>query len=337
MQIKYLHKNIYKLYRWSRTAEEMDKYREKYENGVKKWEKLKKEKVSKEALQEFSGISRATYFRHKNALESLAIGIIPPSKKPKNVRKKQWTEEQIKIILQIRTENPTYGKLKIKVILERDFKVILGVSTVNRILNYLKSKKKISQSLSAGKKKRPRVFKKHAKPWTYKDYTQIIMGERMQLDHMTVSKNGKTFKEFHAWDRPSKFVYSNVYSKANSSSAKRFLLELLEKAPFKILSIQVDGGSEFMKDFEDACESLGIPLIVLPPKKPTYNGGVERSNRIFREEVYAKIDFYADTITEIRVELAKEVEKYNTYRPHQGLNGLTPMEYIENTLSAEAF
>jgi len=61
------------------------------------------------------------------------------------------------------------------------------------------------------------------------------------------------------------------------------LLEYVQKVPFKIKSIQVDGGSEFMAEFEDACQELNIPLIVLPPASPKYNGGVERANRTFRE------------------------------------------------------
>jgi hypothetical protein len=41
------------------------------------------------------------------------------------------------------------------------------------------------------------------------------------------------------------------------------------------------GGSEFMKHFENECQKLGIELYVLPPKRPQYNGGVERANRTF--------------------------------------------------------
>ncbi|MBA3814446.1 MAG: transposase [Alphaproteobacteria bacterium] len=58
---------------------------------------------------------------------------------------------------------------------------------------------------------------------------------------------------------------------SKSSSAKRFLLDFVKNAPHTILSIQVDGGPEFMDQFEDACAELGIPLIFLPPSKPTYN------------------------------------------------------------------
>jgi hypothetical protein len=30
-----------------------------------------------------------------------------------------------------------------------------------------------------------------------------------------------------------------------------------------------------MMKFEEACRELGIPLVVLPPASPKYNGGVE--------------------------------------------------------------
>lgn len=60
-----------------------------------------------------------------------------------------------------------------------------------------------------------------------------------------------------------KYQEAAVYSHAKSSSAKRFLLDIVKQAPFCIESIQVDGGLEFMAEFEDACEELNIPLIVL--------------------------------------------------------------------------
>ncbi len=43
--------------------------------------------------------------------------------------------------------------------------------------------------------------------------------------------------------------------------------------------IQVDGGSEFMGDFEDECAERKPPLKVLPPHSPELNGVVERTNR----------------------------------------------------------
>lgn len=85
-----------------------------------------------------------------------------------------------------------------------------------------------------------------------------------------------------------------------------------------------------MAEFEEACTDLNIPLIVLPPSKPSYNGGLERGNQIFREEFYGQPDLLADSIGAMRAELTKAVNKYNSYRPHYVLKGLTPMQYIQN-------
>ena len=333
MQIKGLHKNIYRLYAYARTQECLEVYRQKYLHQVQRWEKLGSEGVSLDLRQEIVGISRATYYRHRKILRKLEKGIAPPSKKPKRLNKPRWGESHKQLVLQIRRANPTYGKEKIAIILKRDHHQTISQSTVGRILKFLKEKGLISRSISALRTKRKRVFKKHAKPWEFKDYKTMELGERVQIDHMTVTKNGITFKHFQAWERHSKYIDAVVYSNAKASSARRFLIDFVKQAPIKIESIQVDGGSEFMAEFEDACAQLKIPLIVLPPKKPEYNGGVERGNRTFREEFYNRTDLLEDSVRGMQAALTKAVKKYNTYRPHRNLKGLTPMEYIKNTLS----
>ena len=87
-----------------------------------------------------------------------------------------------------------------------------------------------------------------------------------------------------------------------------------------------------MAEFEDACRELNIPLTVLPPSKPTYNGCVECGNSIFREEFYARQDILVDSIRVFRAELSKAINKYNTYRPHFSLKRMAPLQYIQNHL-----
>lgn len=329
MQIISLHKNIYRFYSYARTQECLDAYRIKYEDSVRKWEEIKESTGSDPLAKKYSGISRATYYRRKKILEDLKLGILPPSKKPRKLNKPDWGEAEKQLVLRIRRENPTYGKDKIAIILKRDHGQTISESTVGRILNHLKEKGLIQKSLSASRKKRKRNFSKgHAKPWTFKDYKDMELGERVQIDHMTVTKNGICLKHFQAWDRRSKYIAANVYSNAKSSSAKKFLKEFVQNCPFKVQSIQVDGGSEFMAEFEEACEELQIPLLVLPPRKPQYNGGVERGNRIFKEEFYSNRNILADSIGAFRAELKGALLKYNSYRPHAALDGLTPNAYI---------
>ena len=71
MQIKRLHKNIYRLYAHSRTQECLDVYRRQDEGKVHKWQKLKQEGVCDKTAQEFSGLSKASYYRARKRLKDL--------------------------------------------------------------------------------------------------------------------------------------------------------------------------------------------------------------------------------------------------------------------------
>jgi len=332
MQLKGMHKGIYTLYSYASKHLYVKARREKHQKTVKQWDRLKSTGMDSKYLPEYSGCSRATYYRAKKRLKEIESGKFPASKRPKHLNKPKWGESEKQLVLRIRRENPTYGKAKITTILKRDHEFTMSESTVGRILTHLKEKKLITKSISAVRARRKRNFNRgHAKPWKYKDYNKMELGERVQIDHMSVCKNGIRVKHFQAWERRSKYIHAHVYSNATSRSAKRFLEEFIELAPFKIKSIQVDGGSEFMLDFEQACADKGIPLIVLPPAKPTYNGGVERGNRTFREEFYLPASMQADSVGAIQYELKKAVKKYNEYRPHFSLDGLTPIQYIENS------
>src|SRR5579875_3930077 len=79
-----------------------------------------------------------------------------------------------------------------------------------------------------------------------------------------------------------RFTAAKAFSTATAGCAKNFLDKLLTAFPFKIAGIQVDGGSEFMAEFEQACHDKGLTLFVLPPKRPDLNGAVERAQSSWR-------------------------------------------------------
>ena len=56
-------------------------------------------------------------------------------------------------------------------------------------------------------------------------------------------------------ERQSKSIHAAVYSNAKSSFAKGFLLDFIDKVPFKGVFIHVDGRFEFMDEFEKTCWS----------------------------------------------------------------------------------
>jgi transposase InsO family protein len=326
MQICYLHKKISNLYCYVVPGKSKTEYEKLCEESVMKWGECHKSGMPFWKIQEILGISRATYYRRRRFLKE---GVIK-SKKPRTTRTTKFNKDIYSLVLKLRRENPTYGKFKIGILLKRDYDIQISESSVGRILKKLK----VPKSVSALRKKKRRVFNKHAKPFKFKEYKDMEIGENVQIDHMTVTKNGVTVKHFAAWERRSKYILANCYGNAKSSTATKFLKELIGEAPYKIRSIQVDGGSEFMAEFEDACRELDIPLMILPPASPKYNGGVERSNRVFREEFYDSNSLLEDSICGIRRELLKAVEKYNNFRPHNNLQGMTPLEYIKSVLEA---
>ena len=98
---------------------------------------------------------------------------------------------------------------------------------------------------------------------------------------------GVILKHFTAADVVSRWSVAEVAGAATASVAVRMLDALACRLPYPVRAIQVDGGSEFMAEFEAACQTRGIRLFVLPPRSPKLNGCVERTNRTWREEFYA--------------------------------------------------
>ena len=98
--------------------------------------------------------------------------------------------------------------------------------------------------------------------------------------------------------------------------------------PFPVEAIQVDGGSEFEAEFEADCLRRHIRLFVLPPNSPKLNGHVERAHLTHTEEFYEVTDS-SFNISELNSELLDWERIYNTVRPHQALNYLTPLEFLQ--------
>ena len=99
------------------------------------------------------------------------------------------------------------------------------------------------------------------------------------------------------------------------------------RLPFAVKAIQVDGGSEFMAEFEAACAEQGLALFVLPPRSPKLNGRVERRNGTARREFWELYDGDLE-LPPLQAALRAWEEDYNHERPHQALGYLTPAEHL---------
>lgn len=298
------------------------------------WERLKKFCVPDTDIARITGISRTTFYRRKRAFTAFGTqGLARRSQRPNRVRQSAIPRTVRDLVLDLRRQHHTYGKAKITVLLARDHGITLSESTVGRILSDLMQRGLVVRYAAATRIVRKRKFDRHASRWAY-DLRAKAPGEMIQVDHMSVNKHNVHFKHFQAWDPISKYVHGEVYNTATSANAARFLDGLQQAMPFPIRSIQVDGGSEFMKDFEQACKDKAIPLYVLPPKRPQYNGGVERMNRTMRDDLYARKDLVAENINGFRDAVSHATHTYNHYRPHQALDNLTPVQYVAKLQAA---
>ena len=211
MRIITLPRNFFKVCRYAERSNIFHEFCLKYEDAIREWTHLRKTyRMSFADLSKQFGFSRATYYRRRKILAELDVGKAPIRRKLQRLTQRKWSEAETALVLKIRRENPTYGKFKIFHILKRDYGFKFSESTVGRILNRLMDDGKITKSISAMKAKRKRRFNAHAQPAYFKKYEDMELGERVQIDHMTVTKNGISFKHFQAWERRSKTIIAQI-------------------------------------------------------------------------------------------------------------------------------
>ncbi len=119
-----------------------------------------------------------------------------------------------------------------------------------------------------------------------------------------------------------------AYRRATAQAATDFLDILQHRMPFPIRALQVDGGSEFAAEFEQACQQRGLLLFVLPPRSPKLNGAVERANRTPPRSSIRSIPIRC-TSTPSTAMLRQWEKIYNTVRPHHALGYLTPQQFLD--------
>jgi transposase InsO family protein len=276
------------------------------------------------------GVARATMYRWNKRLQDRNLrGLEESSRRPKRLRTVSWAPELIEAVLEMKEQYPRWGKEKLCVLLEREGWQT-SASTVGRILAYLGKRGVLYDAV-----KEVRWGQKQAKRRVYalrkpKNYPVEQPGDLVQIDTLDVNlMPGVHFKHFTARDMISRWDVLQASQRATANTAKAFLESVEQRLPFPLKAVQVDGGSEFMAEFEQACQEKGIRLFVLPPRSPKLNGCVERAHRTHVEEFY---QVYADD-WELPVmnQVLQEWERiYNQVRPHHSLDNLTPQEYIRS-------
>lgn len=276
---------------------------------------------------------RSTLYRWKARQDRFGShGLEPCSRAPK--RKAPQTiranPELRAAVERLRREHPECGKATLGPLL-RSQGYKLSDSSVGRILGDLKRRGVIRDApviaLSARKKRRSQRAYAVRRPVAC---APALPGELVQLDTLSVTvQPGFAVKQFTAVDYVSRFAVADVVAKATAASAAAFLDQLLARMPFLVRALQIDGGSEFMADFESACQQRKITLYVLPPRSPNQNGRVERLNGTYRYGFYEAYLNLPDSLAQLRPQLHHFTDFYNFQRPHHSLDFRSPNHYLQ--------
>ena len=282
------------------------------------------------------GISPDTFYRWKKRFKpGLLVTLESASTKPHAMRVSTLSFDTVQTVVNLRKRDMALSKYKIATILIRDQGMHLSASTIGRIL----TKRGLIEEaqLIKGIRRRKRVNWKIPRYRITAEHRYKSPGHLVQIDTKHVIILGQRFYQFTAIDCFTRIGYSRIYSSATTTNGKDFLISLLLAFPFKVQAIQTDNGHEFLLYFHEECAKRGIVHFFSRPRTPTDNSMVERIIQSTEYELW----LFDETIIPDTIYLNKRIAawfgRYNTYRPHQSLNYLTPMEYYQLKLKGEVY
>jgi len=137
-----------------------------------------------------------------------------------------------------------------------------------------------------------------------------------------------------ATDHHGKIAYARMYTTKSSASAKDFLYRLHYLIDASIANVQTDNGSEFYDEFGEALLDLEIAHWFSRARTPEDNAVAERFNQTIQVE-WINDGNFTTNVDEFNTEVTEWLIEYNFVRPHQTLDYLTPIEYLEDTLEKQ--
>ena len=296
---------------------------------LKAWRALRGRGLSGQEAAEALQLPRSTLYRWEGRLKAEGLrGLENRSRRPTRVRQPEWGAALAVQVRRLRESCHGWGKEKLAPLLWEDGERV-SISTVGRILKHLKARGLLIEPLRHPVQPKRRAGKRPYAVRKPRGYSVAEPGDLVQVDTVEVRPMpGVVIKQFTARDVVSRWDVVEAHSRATAGQAKAFLGRLRERMPFPVRAIQVDGGSEFQAEFEQACAQQGIRLFVLPPHSPKLNGHVERAQRTHKEEFYAYYEGAFDLVS-LNKALRRWERVYNTVRPHHSLGRRTPARYLQ--------
>lgn len=181
-------------------------------------------------------------------------------------------------------------------------------------------------------------------PKTFKDYQVGFV--HMDIKYLPqLPEETKRRYLYVAIDRASRWVDFEVRADRKQRSARAFVANLIQAAPFRITHLLTDNEAAFTDRLnqptgepsgkhpvDQLCTAHGIAHRLIPPRHPQTNGMVERFNGRITEVLAA---VHLRNREELERTLNHYRRLYNHHIPQKALNGKTPVEVLKAIYKAE--
>lgn len=140
---------------------------------------------------------------------------------------------------------------------------------------------------------------------------------------------GRRFRTFNVVDDFNReALHIEVDTSINSSRLVRIFEQLKHNHGLPQV-IRSDNGPEFLGEvFTAWAKANGVALQYIQPGKPNQNAYIERFNRTFREDILDQHLFVR--LADVREAAWWWMLEYNEQRPHDSLDGMTPIEFRQH-------
>ncbi len=279
---------------------------------------------------EHFGITRKTFHKWLSRFDEKNLLVLEELKRMPIVKRGwQVTSEEETNIIDLRKRNMEYGKKKLKVLYKREYGKVVSTWKIERVIRRHKlfpdrAKHDIRVKRQQKSKLKVRIHELKEQIREAKEF-----GFLWHIDAVIIWWYGSRRIIFTALEDKTKIAFARVYKSNTSSFSEDFLKRLMYLVEGKIEIMHSDNGSEFAGLFEQACRKLGIVQVYSRPHTPKDNPSLEKFNDTIQREWLALSEIGLDDIEEANKDLTTWLIKYNSYRPHETLDYLTPLEYAQ--------
>jgi putative transposase len=275
------------------------------------------------------GISRKSFYKWFNRFDKKNLSTLEEqSRAPEHTRKRDISFQQRIQIRSLRKKHLRWGKMKLKRLYKKEYAEEISSWKIQKVIEEEKL------YFDKGQHKRQQQKKKQAQGIQKKRITEFVKENKVHhLWHVdtvvfTLPEGGYRYL-LTAIDDVSKLAYARLYGTHSSAKAAEFLKRLHYLTEGEMINLHHDNGSEFKKDFEKACKELSLPQWYSRVRTPKDNAVLERFNRTIQEEFVEMIDIGLENIPLFNQRLLDWLIEYNNQRPHEALDYLTPLEYLD--------